>query len=127
MIKNLIVILILFVLIDFLYLYFIAEPLFQPVITDIQGTIINLRLVPILLTYILLAIGIYYFSDIDPNKPFISALLTAGLFGFIVYGVFDLTNFAIFEKYKIGPAIIDIIWGTFLCTIVAYLSHFILN
>ena len=37
--------------------------------------------------------------------------------------IFDLTNYAIFNKWALKEAIIDILWGGFLFTIVGYIVH----
>jgi uncharacterized membrane protein len=49
-----------------------------------------------------------------------TALISGGLLGFVIYGVFNTTNVALFEDYSITTAIIDIVWGTFLYFISAF-------
>lgn len=41
-----------------------------------------------------------------------------GLFGMVVYGIFNATNITIFKDYSIKIAIIDTLWGTFLFFVV---------
>lgn len=48
------------------------------------------------------------------------ALRFGGVVGFVVYGVFNTTNLAVFKRYSVPLAIIDIIWGTLLFTIATY-------
>lgn len=42
------------------------------------------------------------------------AFRSGGLFGLVLYGVFNATNFAIFSNYSPTVAILDTLWGTFL-------------
>ena len=42
--------------------------------------------------------------------------------GLIIYGIFDFTNLAIFERYSVGVGLADVAWGTFLFTLVTYLT-----
>ena len=62
------------------------------------------------IVYIILITGLYYFV-IGPNKT----AKEGAFFGLVVYGVFDFTNHAIIENYSLPLAIMDTIWGTFLC------------
>lgn len=48
------------------------------------------------------------------------AVRFGGVLGFVIYGIFNTTNLAIFKRYSVPLAIIDIIWGTLLYTIATY-------
>jgi uncharacterized membrane protein len=48
------------------------------------------------------------------------ALRFGGVVGFVIYGVFNTTNLAIFKRYSVPLAVIDIIWGSLLYTIATY-------
>ena len=54
-------------------------------------------------------------------KPLIKSkkdvLIYGGLFGLIVFGVYDLTAGAVIKKWDLNLAIIDILWGVFLFTV----------
>jgi uncharacterized membrane protein len=47
------------------------------------------------------------------------------LFGFSVYGVYDMTTLAVFKKWDIKLAIIDMVWGGFLFAFSKYMSSFV--
>ena len=51
-----------------------------------------------------------------------SSLIYGGLYGLTVYGVFDFTNMAIFDNYELPVAVLDTVWGGFICALVTYLS-----
>lgn len=46
------------------------------------------------------------------------------IFGFCLYGVYDLTCGAIFNNWDFGLALIDMIWGGFVYMISAYVMSF---
>jgi uncharacterized membrane protein len=56
-----------------------------------------------------------------------TTLLLSAVLGLIVYGVYDLTNYSVFSKWSFKVAIIDIVWGTFLCGAVGTLTKLTLN
>jgi len=68
-------------------------------------------LVLALLVWSLLGLGIESF--VLPHSLSVSdAVLKGGLFGFIVYGVYDLTNLATINTWTVPFSVQDIIWGT---------------
>jgi uncharacterized membrane protein len=77
------------------------------------------RLIPIILTYLILALGFSFFVSPLLSVSIYKSFLVGALFGLVVYGVYDLTNYAIFQNYTLKITIIDVVWGTFLNGIVA--------
>ena len=53
------------------------------------------------------------------------AALLGGLFGFFTYATYDLTNLATIKGWPLKIVVIDILWGTCLCMLVAVLSFLI--
>lgn len=71
----------------------------------------------IFLAYLLISVGLYYFV-IKNSTDFKQTLIEAFLFGIVLYGVYDTTNYATILKYDSRVAIIDTMWGGILLTIV---------
>lgn len=69
------------------------------------------------LVYLLLPLGVVLFAlpRVNPDAPLLSSLGWGGLFGLIVYGVYDMTNMATLERWPARMVWIDICWGCFLC------------
>jgi uncharacterized membrane protein len=69
------------------------------------------------LVYLLLPLGIVLFAlpRVDPANLAASSLLWGGLFGLVVYGVYDMTNMATLERWPTRMVWVDICWGCFLC------------
>jgi uncharacterized membrane protein len=47
------------------------------------------------------------------------ACLWGALFGFFTYATYDLTNLATLRDWPLSVVLVDIAWGTVLCTLVA--------
>jgi uncharacterized membrane protein len=50
------------------------------------------------------------------------AALMGGLFGFFTYATYDLTNMSTIKGWPLKIVVVDILWGTCLCILVATLS-----
>jgi uncharacterized membrane protein len=69
------------------------------------------------IVYLLLPLGIVLFAlpRVDPANLVASSLMWGGLFGLVVYGVYDLTNMSTLERWPVRMVWVDICWGCFLC------------
>ena len=110
---------ILLVAIDSLYLSQV-KGFFGKQISDIQGTPLNVQLVPAVICYIFLVAGIYYFI-IRPRR----SILDAFALGIVVYGVFETTNKALFSKWRWSTVFIDTLWGGILFALVTLIMRFV--
>lgn len=102
---------------DFIYLKAMSN-YFQDQIKKVQGTALKMNLFGVILCYIFLVVGLYYFI-IKPNK----SVSDAFLFGLVIYGVYETTNLSIFTNWSILSVIIDTLWGASLFA----LTTFIIN
>jgi uncharacterized membrane protein len=107
-------ILVVMLALDSVYLY-LTKSIFGQLVARIQRTALEFKLLGAVVVYILLAVGIYVFI-VEPGKP----LWQAALLGLVIYGVYDFTNYAIFKKYDLSIAIMDMIWGSVLLTATTY-------
>jgi len=77
--------------------------------------------------YLIYIAGIIFFA-VRPalaSNTLRDAALLGGLFGFFTYATYDLTNMAMIKGWPLKIVVIDILWGTFLCMLVAGLSFLI--
>jgi uncharacterized membrane protein len=102
---------------DFIYLN-ITKSIFEKQVFKIQHIIMNVKLFPAILCYIFLVIGLNYFILQKQGT-----ILEAFLLGFIIYGVFDSTNLAIFQKYNWNVAIMDMVWGGILFALTTWIVY----
>jgi uncharacterized membrane protein len=71
-----------------------------------------------LLVYLLIPAGIVLF--VRPHLAgggVLHALAWGAAFGAVLYGVYDLTNLAVLEKWTLRMTVADILWGMALCGI----------
>jgi len=112
-IKPIIAIMITLLALDFLWLGFISRNFFKTQIGGIMKT--SPTLIPAAFVYILLTVGIFIFVLNNPfsNDPK-SVFLIGSLFGLVVYGTYELTNFSMLNNWPIKVVAVDILWGAFL-------------
>jgi uncharacterized membrane protein len=70
------------------------------------------------LVYVLLGLGVAAFVVPRADSPATAAVMGA-LFGLVVYGVYDLTNYSTLAAWPAVVTIVDIAWGTTACALVA--------
>jgi uncharacterized membrane protein len=115
MIKDIILLAVIFVLVDAGFLYLMSNN-FQNMVKKIQGSPLKMELLPTIACYIILVSSLYYFVI---NKK--GSYLDAFLLGFFIYGVYETTNMAIFKDWSVSVGLIDLTWGGFLFLITTYL------
>lgn len=115
MIKNIILLAVIFVLVDAGFLYLMRNN-FQNMINKIQSSPLQLELIPTIACYIILVSSLYYFI-VYKNGSYLDAFLL----GFFIYGVYETTNMAIFKDWSPKVGLIDLSWGGFLFLITTYL------
>lgn len=116
---NIIIILLVTVLVlDSIYLSLIGGPLFDPMIKKIQSNKMKVNLYGASVVYILMIVVLYYFiikEKKTPNEAFI--------LGFCIYGIFDFTNYALFNDYELLPSVVDMVWGGILFYLTTYITY----
>jgi len=106
---------IVFVCLDFVYLNFFKDH-FNKQVQDIQGSKININYLAALICYIFLIMGLNYFI-IKPKR----SISDAFLLGLVIYGTYETTNWAIFNKWSVKSVIIDTLWGGILFASTAFI------
>ena len=95
---------------------------FNQVVTNIQGSPIELDYYAAIGTYIVMVIGINYFI-LRENKGYLDAFFL----GLLVYSVFDLTTKAIFKNWEYKAVVIDSLWGGILFAITTIVTKKIIE
>lgn len=122
-IVNFAIVLIILLIFDSIWLGKIQKNNFNIMVNKIQGSDIQMSLLPAIMAYLLMGLSIYsfvlpYLTKENYNKE---AWKRGCLLGFVIYGIYDMTNIAIFKKYNWKMGIIDWIWGTFLFGITSWI------
>jgi uncharacterized membrane protein len=78
------------------------------------------------IVYICIPLGIVLFvlPQVKSNTIFPTATVWGAIYGFILYAVYDMTNYALVAKWPLRMSIVDICWGMVICgtvsTVAAY-------
>ena len=114
---------------DLVWLKLFMGPQYRILIKKIQGSKMNVNYLSAAISYFIMVIGLIFFITPNINKKsnFIDYIRYPFLFGIIVYGVYDFTCGAVFEKWDFKLAIIDVLWGGFVYFISTYLGNYITN
>ena len=117
--KDILLIFVILILIDLIWLYLIKDKYAEQIL-NIQNQEMVVNYYSAFVVYVLLAIGLYYFTK--DEKDISKKVQNAALFGLVSYGVYDFTNGAIFKNWDFKLGIADTLWGSILCgsTIYAY-------
>ena len=108
--------------VDSIYLKFVALGVFKEVLgSELKS---NIDLWSGFLVWFMIALGSYLFIH-RHYKTISDVILFGAIFGFILYGVYELTNYAIFKSWTLKLVLIDLIWGVILNIIVALYWHFV--
>jgi uncharacterized membrane protein len=116
-VREVIISAIIMLILDICYLY-LNKKTFSDQITNIQRVVMQFRPLGALVCYVLLIGGLNYFI-ISRNR----SIPEAFLFGLIIYGVYDSTNYATLKKWAPEVAVMDSIWGGILMSATTYLTY----
>ena len=113
------------VALDFLWLGTIASDFYSsrigPHLNLVDG-VMQAKPFSAFLTWILIVLGIELLAlplAAARRSRMAAAAGYGGLFGFITYGIYELTNHALFHSWPPVVVAVDMAWGTILCSTVA--------
>ena len=112
-----------FFVVDLLWLGVIAKNLYQKNLAHLLSPVVNWPAA--IVFYLIYIAGIILFA-VKPGldeQSLSKTVIWAALFGFFTYATYDLTNLATLRDWPIKVVVIDIIWGTVLCTLVSIGSY----
>ena len=104
-------------LLDGIFIYGIKDH-FNKQIKVVQGTAIEPDFLAILLTYIAIISGLYYFIIKERKSATDAAFL-----GFSTYAIYELTTKSLFKNWMWKTVVMDTMWGAtlyFLTTLIVY-------
>ena len=112
-----------FFAIDLLWLGIIAKDLYQKNLAHLLSPTVNWPAA--FCFYFIYIAGILLFA-VRPaltDQSLAKAAVWGALFGFFTYATYDLTNLATLKDWPVKVVVVDIVWGTLLCTLVASASY----
>lgn len=109
-----------FLLVDLLWLGVVMKAFYHQELGGLarrQGSALAPRWGAALLVYLLIPGGLVLFvrPRLDADATLWHGFGWGAVFGLVLYGVYDLTNRAVIEKWTLRITLADIAWGCFLC------------
>lgn len=120
--KHYLIALIVFTLIDMVWLLFISKKLYKSKIGHLMADKVNL---PAAIIFYLLFIAAMVFFVINPaadKQSLLYALGAGAFFGLVTYATYDLTNLATLKDWPVSMTVIDLVWGTFITSATCFLT-----
>lgn len=107
-----------FLVIDAIMLRLYMAPLFERYIGPMM--LENIRLAPAALFYMAYVAGLLYLVSVPALKSGAPILIPAAILGFMAYGTFEFTNYAILKGWNLRMVVTDVAWGTVLTAVSAW-------
>lgn len=110
-----------FLLVDFLWLGFIASSFYKSQIGFLMGEV---RWVAAFVFYAIFVLGLTFFAIYPAvtKGTYATALVLGALFGFFTYATYDLTNLATLRGWPATLVVVDMLWGVCLSALVAVVT-----
>lgn len=104
-------------LLDFIYIGFVSQNMFNIMIKTIQGSVIKPRYLAIFITYIFIFMSYFYFIILKRGS-----VQDAFILGITTYAIYEFTNYSIFNKWNPTIVIIDTLWGGILFSLTRFIT-----
>ncbi len=119
-----------FLLIDLFWLGVVMKALYSHELGELarrHGAVLAPRWGAAMLVYLLIPGGIVLFvrPHLGANGTAWQAFGWGALFGLVLYGVYDLTNLAVLEKWTVRMTLADMTWGCVLCGMISVVMKFV--
>lgn len=109
---------VLFLALDMLWLGYLGKGLYLEklgTLLRLQGMDFDVNIAAAMIVYLALVGGIVFFVYPLAQGSVLKALGYGAFFGFVTYATYDFTNLAVLKDWRWDIAIIDTVWGMFLC------------
>jgi uncharacterized membrane protein len=111
--------LVLFVVIDFVWLSTMTPRFYKPTLGDILLTNVNLKAAAAFYLCYPIGLVIFVIAPALKDGDLRNALIMGALYGLFTYGTYDLTNYATLRNWTAALTVTDMIWGAVLSAAVS--------
>ena len=119
-----------FLAIDFLWLGVVMSKFYKDEL-GVLARISDGALTPVLwaaaIVYVLIPLGVVLFAlpRVSQQHLVSSALFWGFIYGIVLYGVYDMTNYSLVNRWSLRMSIVDIIWGGVINAVVTCAAAFL--
>lgn len=111
---------------DAVIIPFVMRPLFLTYLGPLM--LDSLRLIPAVLFYAIHIFGLVYLAGLpalrDGNSK--TGALNGAVLGFVAYSCYEMTSWTIMRDWNVTLVIVDIIWGTLISSLSAFLGALVI-
>jgi uncharacterized membrane protein len=116
-----------FLAIDFLWLGVIMSKFYKEelgVLARISGGALTPVIWAAAIVYLLIPLGVVLFAlpRVSPEHMVSSALFWGFIYGIVLYGVYDMTNYSLVNNWPLRMSLVDILWGGVINGAVTYVA-----
>ena len=108
-----------FLVIDLVWLGFVARSFYQTHLGHLMRA--NVNWVAAVVFYLVFVVLVVW--PAIERESLARALSLGALFGLVTYAAYDLTNLAVLEGFSLKIALVDLLWGTVLCASVSAITY----
>lgn len=116
-----------FILIDIIWLGFLAKDFYAKQIGTLMKTDVNWIAAVIFYLIFIAGLVVFVINPAMEKGSWVQALLFGAFFGLVCYATYDLTNLAVAKDWPILVTIVDLMWGGFISASVSIITYFIAN
>ena len=104
-----------------------ARPMYAALVRNVQGGTTPMRVdrVAAAVAYVFVVATFVLLVAATPGTTVARAFGKGAMVGFLVYGVFNATNKAMFQAYDARTAVVDTLWGTTVFGLAAATYHLV--
>jgi uncharacterized membrane protein len=77
-----------------------------------------------LIVWALIVFGIFNFV-LPLCNTYQTAIVQGALFGFVLYAVYELTNYIYLSQWPVNLVAVDTAWGCFICSVAALVGYYL--
>ena len=97
---------------------FLNKDMFELQVAEVQRVVLEIKYLGVALCYALLIFALYYFIIKDRRS-----VADAMILGFIIYGVYETTTYALLKKWKLKTMMTDTLWGGILFGLTTMITY----
>ena len=97
---------------------FLNKEMFELQVAEVQRVVLEVKYLGVILCYALLIFALYYFIIKDRRS-----IADAMILGFVIYGVYETTTYALLKKWKLRTMMTDTLWGGILFGLTTMITY----
>ena len=97
---------------------FLNKDMFELQVAEVQRVVLEIKYLGVALCYALLIFALYYFIIKDRRS-----VADAMILGFVIYGVYETTTYALLKKWKLKTMMTDTLWGGILFGLTTMITY----